>query len=432
MSEFDEYIVHGEPGQREKADAWQTAIGLQDVDGLKVSAYLLDTARQHIEGDISIDEVRERIKTYYQTKSGHNTRTIVVFLIKYLRSLGIPATNDMFKSHSRYFRNALVRASYKGLNISPTTEFVERFLRNLILGENNELHNRDIIAGAWLPKSTLQCITTPNSKSQFDTFNCTLEELAALKAIEDNPKATQTELAKSIKKSSNPDVVPPNRITIKEAARWMATIASTDGVITPSERMLLKEFAETHGIKPNSLLRMAHAIANKVDVPEVEFINHNEMKGRLFEEFVVRLTSDSSRFTLLNWSSDKYVDGIYSLDTLMPDLYLRHQLDSETVEYYVECKYRSSLPDGILDICSQLSRYRHMISTETKKELFIAVGLGGTPSDPELFYMIPSRMIKNGNAIFIDHFSKCLCPKNPVGFHNYISHYFSKRVFKQI
>ncbi len=45
MSKFDEYIVHGEPGQKEKADAWQTAIGLQDVDGLKVSPYLLDTAR---------------------------------------------------------------------------------------------------------------------------------------------------------------------------------------------------------------------------------------------------------------------------------------------------------------------------------------------------------------------------------------------------
>ena len=48
MSEFDEYIVHGEPGQKEKADAWQTAIGLQEVDGLKVSTYLLDTARQYI------------------------------------------------------------------------------------------------------------------------------------------------------------------------------------------------------------------------------------------------------------------------------------------------------------------------------------------------------------------------------------------------
>ena len=54
------------------ADAWQTAIGLQDVDGLKVSDYLLATARQHIEGDISIDEAQQRIKAYYETKSGHD------------------------------------------------------------------------------------------------------------------------------------------------------------------------------------------------------------------------------------------------------------------------------------------------------------------------------------------------------------------------
>lgn len=54
----------------------------------------------------------------------------------------------MFKAHSWYFRNALVRASYKGLNISPTTEFVEKFLRNVILGEKNELRNRDMLVGA--------------------------------------------------------------------------------------------------------------------------------------------------------------------------------------------------------------------------------------------------------------------------------------------
>lgn len=319
MSEFDEYIVHGEPGQKEKADAWQTAIGLQDVDGLKVSSYLLDTARQHIEGDITIDEARERIKTYYETKSGHdavdeegdkvsanmtkiimepsfafsllgltsihkrifedcfkfagqlrtvelskkewvlggeasvsyqpsidlrtaieydltkekeydysnkpvpdviqhlarftadlwqihpfregNTRTTAVFLIKYLRSMGIPATNDMFKEHSWYFRNSLVRASYKGLNISPTTEFIERFLRNLILGENNVLRNRDMLVGESLPQPSVQSATDDSPKSKFCTFNCTLEETAILRCIESNPKVTQKEMALSIRKS---------------------------------------------------------------------------------------------------------------------------------------------------------------------------------------------------------------------------------------
>ena len=319
MSEFDEYIVHGESGQKEKADAWQTAIGLQDVDGLKVSSYLLDTARQHIEGDITIDEARERIKAYYETKSGHdevdeegdkasaniakilcepsfafsligltsihrrifegvfkfagqlrqvelskkewvlggnasvsyqpaidlreaieydlsrekefdysnrpitevikhlsqfvadlwqihpfregNTRTTAVFFIKYLRSMGIPATNDMFKEHSWYFRNALVRASYKGLNISPTTEFVEKFLRNVILGEKNELRNRDMLVGASLPNPTGHNATEKSSKSNICTLDCTLEEIAVLRCIEANPQMTQKEMAATIRKS---------------------------------------------------------------------------------------------------------------------------------------------------------------------------------------------------------------------------------------
>ncbi len=132
-----------------------------------------------------------------------NTRTTAVFLIKYLRSMGIPATNDMFKVHFWYFRNALVRASYKDLNITPTTEFVERFLRNVILGENNELRNRDMLVGASLPKPTSQGIIASAPKSQFDTLNCTLEELAVLRVIENNPKSTQTEIAKSIKKSAS-------------------------------------------------------------------------------------------------------------------------------------------------------------------------------------------------------------------------------------
>ena len=67
--DFDEYIRQGEPAQREKAGYWQTAIGLQAVDGLKVSDYLQDTARRHIEGDITIDEARELIRSYYQSKA---------------------------------------------------------------------------------------------------------------------------------------------------------------------------------------------------------------------------------------------------------------------------------------------------------------------------------------------------------------------------
>ena len=68
MSEFDEYIRNGEPDKKEKAISWKTAIGLQAVDGLQISDYLKDTAVKHIEGDISIDEVKELINSYYQSK----------------------------------------------------------------------------------------------------------------------------------------------------------------------------------------------------------------------------------------------------------------------------------------------------------------------------------------------------------------------------
>ena len=69
--DFDEYIRQGEPQQKERAEAWRVAIGLQAVDGLKTSEYLQETARRNIEGEITIDQARELIKTYYISKNRH-------------------------------------------------------------------------------------------------------------------------------------------------------------------------------------------------------------------------------------------------------------------------------------------------------------------------------------------------------------------------
>ena len=64
--ELSEYIIQGEPEKKEKAKNWETAIGLQDVDGLKPSEYLISTAKEHIEGNIDINEVKNRINSYYK------------------------------------------------------------------------------------------------------------------------------------------------------------------------------------------------------------------------------------------------------------------------------------------------------------------------------------------------------------------------------
>ena len=69
FASFDKYLRQGEPSQKEKAENWKTAIGLQAVDGLQPSAYLIDVAKRNIEGEISLDETRKLIDSYYQSKT---------------------------------------------------------------------------------------------------------------------------------------------------------------------------------------------------------------------------------------------------------------------------------------------------------------------------------------------------------------------------
>ena len=264
MDDFEQYTRATEPAREQRAQNWRTAIGLQDVDGLKTSDYLKQTAQRNIDGEITIDEARQMVRTYYETKTSReedddnqneadkvavniaqilgeptftysvagitalhrrifagvlkhagrirdyeiskkewvlrgasvdygysfelrqaleydlqqerefsyvglpmsqviehfarfisrlwqihafgegNTRTTAVFAIKYLRHMGFDVNNDLFAEKSWYFRNALVRANYqnyqKGIDYEPL--FLILFLRNLLLGEHNELHNR--------------------------------------------------------------------------------------------------------------------------------------------------------------------------------------------------------------------------------------------------------------------------------------------------
>ena len=137
--ELSGYFEAGEPGRRARADAWSTAIGLQQVDGLSTSPYLVQTAKDHIEGRIS------QVHPFYEG----NTRTTAVFAVKYLGFLGFRVTNNMFREKSWYFRNALVRANYADYARGAKRDwsFLEAFFRNLLLGETNELRSRFLLIG---------------------------------------------------------------------------------------------------------------------------------------------------------------------------------------------------------------------------------------------------------------------------------------------
>ena len=94
-----------------------------------------------------------------------NTRTTAVFFIMYLRTLGFDVTNDIFAENAWYFRNALVRANYNDLKngVHETTEYLELFLRNLLLDEKNELHNRSMHISGRI-KLRLPCVVAAFKK----------------------------------------------------------------------------------------------------------------------------------------------------------------------------------------------------------------------------------------------------------------------------
>ena len=141
-----------------------------------------------------------------------NTRTTAVFLIKYLRSFGYTISNELFASHSWYFRNALVRANYfnREKGITPTDKYLLAFMRNLILGEHNELRNRYLHVDY-----PVQSEETGDSKSKICTLNCTLEELAVLRLLKADSKATQEQLAEQIHRSPRTVKTITSRLTEK-------------------------------------------------------------------------------------------------------------------------------------------------------------------------------------------------------------------------
>lgn len=113
-----------------------------------------------------------------------NTRTTAVFLIKYLHTLGFDVTNSTFAGNAWYFRNALVRANYNDLKngIHETTEYLELFLRNLLLNENNPLRNRDLHVRC--PLNLYEKANIDAEKANIDIANFDVEENLSTKTIE--------------------------------------------------------------------------------------------------------------------------------------------------------------------------------------------------------------------------------------------------------
>ena len=124
--DFDEYIRQGEPQKRKRAEAWRVAIGLQAVDGLRVSDYLLELARKNIEGELTMEEVDNLLDKHYKEKrehkaalKEHETYTRVDSVDPVESRMGRPIFNELNKWQSKaygriderqyeYYRNKLL------------------------------------------------------------------------------------------------------------------------------------------------------------------------------------------------------------------------------------------------------------------------------------------------------------------------------------
>ncbi len=120
----------------------------------------------------------------------------------------------------------------------------------------------------------------------------------------------------------------------------------------------------------------------------------NKEKGDAFEKYIAR-SFDKDSFTIVEWTSDKGIDGRYAESNMNPDLVFELNVPTQRAKFAVECKYKSSVDSsGFIELCSsaQLSRYKEY-SIRQRIDVFIALGIGGTPDFPAEVYAIPIHIL---------------------------------------
>ncbi|MDD2960964.1 MAG: hypothetical protein PHR45_02635 [Muribaculaceae bacterium] len=210
----------------------------------------------------------------------------------------------------------------------------------------------------------------------------------------------------------------------KAISLWIAKMAACDGVITPQERKTICEFARTFGLDRAKLLHLAYGLSAEYD-NEVIALSPSQMKGRRFEDFVVSMFADS-QYTLMEWRGDKRVGKLYARGNMLPDLEIIYRKGCNRYRYLVECKYRSEWKNGEIDISQQLIRY-HDYAMESRKDLFIALGVGGGADNPEEFYIIPESNLDLGHVISYEHIQKWGCGKTIEDVNEFLERYFVDR-----
>lgn len=159
-------------------------------------------------------------------------------------------------------------------------------------------------------------------------------------------------------------------------------------------------------------------------------INEAKAKGNDFEGFVANIFKDRSIYTVKNWYQGvTSSDGVYAESNLNPDFEIEQKFSEDfKVRYWIECKYRSSFKDGKLNIeAAQLQRYKEK-QGETRQKVLLAIGIGGNPSSPVDFYLVPVDSVLN-HEITPDYLSSFKLVDPSQNFKSRIETYFREEVF---
>ena len=165
--------------------------------------------------------------------------------------------------------------------------------------------------------------------------------------------------------------------------------------------------------------------ADKAPVPtNVDVRNDAKQIGDNFEDFIADFLADW-RFTLLDRTQDKMSSaGVVAESSKNPDLHIQQKRGESNIEYYLECKYRNNWKDGKVELDSwHIERYRKF-QGENRRKVLIALGVGGTPGNPETVRIIPGDSIPNGVIRKIDtHYT--IQPTSEA-LYQYIDNYFTE------
>jgi hypothetical protein len=121
----------------------------------------------------------------------------------------------------------------------------------------------------------------------------------------------------------------------------------------------------------------------------------------------------------------KTSEGVYAESCKNPDLHISQTNGSSTIDYYIECKYRSAWKSGLAEIKQyQIDRYKEFQRNEHRKVLF-ALGVGGKPEAPQTLMIVPLDSIK-GAGIKQEWIGKYKIVQSSDGLYNYMASYFGK------